>query len=54
MATLQAVPFTFFVSGINWGVVSASQFLLKGLEVNELQSSRLGHPNGVALRVFIE
>jgi hypothetical protein len=35
MATLQAVPFAFFVGSINGLVPLGRQFLLKGLEVDE-------------------
>src|SRR5579864_5678422 len=54
MAASQTEALTFFIRGVNGDVFPACQFLLKCREVHELQPARLGHPDGVALRVFVE
>ena len=54
MAALKAMPLTFFISGVNGWVFTACQFLLKRLEVNELQSIGLRDPDRIAQCVFIE
>jgi hypothetical protein len=54
MAFWQANPLAFFISGIEGSAFPARQFLLKCLEMDELQAVRLRRPDRVALRVFVE
>jgi hypothetical protein len=53
MAALQALPFAIFIPGVDRHMLPACHFPLKSEEVNQLQAARLGHPYGIALRVFI-
>jgi hypothetical protein len=54
MADLQAYPLTVFIGGVNGRVFSPRRFLLKCLEMDQPQSIGLRHPDGIALRVFVE
>jgi hypothetical protein len=54
MTALKAMPLALLISGVNGWVFTACQFLLKRLEVNELQSIGLRDPDRIALCLFIE